>query len=1100
MGSRLLSVKSDAGWRGKTTLSVNDRGERRFLKLENCFVSSDGSEIRQFPGYALLWNGSETNTHGYAGYVEDAVKPIFATSPSEIYPILSYKETGRMLTMKARAKPVHFHGFEQVGDTTVIWGESRFREVPCYSTIGNVLTPAYISVTSGRWVLHMDGSVAAMTTSDDSGAGLNALAVDNTIYVEDLTVADATLQGYIDTNLNGRVHEVKAISGAAVTLHTTSGGTATQVALTDGSFHKVRPSRSNVYSTPSGIDPYDTDDSDRPDDPDALTAWRIVLPLLYNDSTAIECYPAWVANRRRDFGDGLANPSTPYMDVEGIFTSASKRRGVSRREQRKLPYRTNSEAAQDRIVLAAPGYGCMFQIPLKVPINPQNWPFDPETTLNNYGMEFNANSIYDMPRALGIPKARLIDSIYTPAPPSPNIYLPGAAGYSFNAVPFVSDSPDSLGLPPGEYLVSIAFEDEALGEEGLASEPIEVTIPANDYGYSIRINYIHPAYVMPECLAMKANVYIAPPGETAMAYYTSFQLGERPDTSAVVEDQSYEQSSFYGFPACSPDDARAIFRGYTLPLPGDRSDLSEVLDAERLAPQSASMPRGSEACRYIRGVLLAGGNTGNEGGSLQLWAGLASIIYDGQTHTDTSELTIRVRSTTNADIPEPSGNADGDQTDSTLGTAGRYFPDAYQGIEVTSHDLFPAGSSNQQIDRVINPKSVDLTGTFLWHHDRLQMARDILGRTRDAGSPFASQGFSRLNRTVWYRMPKGQLQVGDPGAPGRSSKAAIQFIDPNRGDDITAIGNLAGTAIICSRRETYSMAWYRFPNGEVPQLLSNEHGCIAANSMVEFDGGVAWIGSRGPVAMGGSLTFIGDDVKDDFVGPTKRYLHDQRGMMRHCWGAHDSIRGLVLWGMVTSDNDLSINYEGNPNTTWSLSTDEAKSRFPCDEVLVWSYKTNSFSTWVPPQPIFWMREVRIADGSLVMAFLAEDGNLYYLKDSATNPEDMTIVSTYIGGETMDNLNVQAVQMRYTLVGTGSSEAKVYLQKTEYEDDGSLTTTNTDWEDIGTSTLTVGSDDTWRLGQRRRFLGIGIDGEEVAVKLQIRGSAQVRIADLSLEVG
>lgn len=1112
MGQRLLSVKGETGWRGKSTQSVSDRGQRRFLKLENCYVSADGSEIRQFPGYTLLWDGSSANTFGYAGYAVDAVKPIFETTPSETYQLLSYQETARLLKMRARAKPVHFHGFEQVGDTTVIWGESRFREVPLLDASRVRLTIGSISVVSGRWVLNMvkatdgtAGTIAGLSTDDASGAGLNGVEPDNVVYVEGVTVTDATLQGLINTNLNGSCHEVKARSGSALTLHTTTSATATSVAVSAGDVHKVRPSRSNTYSTPNAVAAYDADYDKRPDDPDALTSWRIVLPLLYNDSTTQECYPAWVANRQRDFGDGLHQPTAVYMDVEGLWTRDDKRRGASRREQRQLPYRTNSEAAQDRIILAAPGYGCMFQIPLKVPIDPDNWPSTPD--LPGYGIAVQSNDIYDKPRALGIPKARLIDSPYTPAAPSPGIFQPGAQGFNFNAVPIASGSPE-FGLAAGEYLVSIAFEDEALGEEGLASEPITVTIPANDYAYTIAINYIHPGYVMPECLALKCNVYIAPPGETAMAYYTSFPLGNRPATAGltVYFEQSYDTSSKYGLLQTSPDDPKALYGHYELPMLGDGSDISAELDAERLAPQSASMPRGSEACRYIRGVLLAGGNTGNEGGSLQLWAGIGSLLFGtNAAEMEPNELIIRAHGQSTAAIP---GSAtDGGSAGSTLGTAGRYFPDAYSGIDVTSLDLFPSGATNQTVDRVVNPRTIDLNnpGSAIHHNERLQLIRDIFDRTRTAGSSPTTVSLSRPNRTIWYRMPKGQLQIGDPGAPSRSSKAAIQFIDPNRGDDITAIGQLAGSALICSRRETYSMSWYRVPGGEVPQLISNEHGCIAANSMVEFDGGVAWLGERGPVAMGGTLQYVGADVQEDFFGSTKRYLHDSRGMMRHSWGCHDATRGIVMWGLITSDNDLSITYQGNPDTTWTLSTDEAKSRFPCNEVLVWSYRANAFSTWVPPQPIFWMRQVRVADGSMVTAYLAEDGNLYYLNDAALNGEDTTIVSTYIGAETMDNLSVQGVQMRYTLYGTGTNEADIKLLKSDFGDDGSVPNlpltrgATSDWQDLGSATLAVGDDETWRLGQRRRFTHLGVDAEEVAVKIVIRGTAQARIADIALEV-
>ncbi len=1207
MGQRLISLKGDGPWRGKTTKNVNDRGQKRLLKAENCYVSSDGAEIRHFPGFQTLVDlSSDNNVKGYERYITDGVKPIFETTPSDLYKFLSYRETARdPFYLLARAKPTHLHGFEQVGDTLVVFGESRFREVPIMSDTGVVLTLSSVSVSSGRWVLTMSGTVAAIVLpwggfADDNG--MNGVAISNILYCEGIHVADAAMQAFIDTNLNNLMHEVKAVSGATITLHATTAATGTSAASA-GEVHKVRPNRSNIYSTPAGVGPYSDAIQNRCDDPDALTSWRVISRL--GDDITPECYPAWVANRTRDFGDGVGHPSTAYMDTEGVFTQDNGRRGVSRRETRKLPFRLNPECAQDRIILAAPGYGCIFQIPLKVPINPQNWPDSPD--VDTFGIWYQANDIYDKPRALGIPKARLIDSIYTPGLPSPSVNP--SAGFNFAAVPSNLGSPE-YGLAAGEYLVAIAYEDEALGEEGLASEPIVVTIPSNDYAYTIGINYDHPGYIMPECAANKINVYIAPPGQTALAYFTSFQLGAYPYLDASIQGTNYDESARYGFRACSPSNPYALWREYQLRLPQGTLDINDVLDAERLAPQSASMPRGAEAARYIRGVLLAGGATGNTGGSLELWAGLGSAAFSSSIFQDARGFQILTRPTTTA---APDTGTDGSANDGTLGTAGRFFPDAYQGIEVASADLFPSGSINQQIDRVVNQKTTDpaAAGAVFQHIDFLQLTKDIWGNVRFAGSPTGITEQARTNKMIWYRMPKGQLQVGDPGAPWRSSKAAIQFIDPNRGDDITAIGNLSGTAIVCSRRESYSMSWYRVPGGEVPQLLSNEHGCIAANSMVEFDGGVAWLGEKGPVAMGASLQYIGDDVKEDFTGALTRYVTDTRGMMRHSWGCHDSVRGLVMWGLLTNISTHTIDEEGI-SYAWNSATDEILSRMPCDEVLIWSYRSNAFTTWRPPSglEILWMREIRDGEGRLFVAFLAADGRIYKLDDAsndvttysyasfastisnqeflAANDGDestsltltvsfpgvdggaitgrdsgihfaagklveqidadgkivgettiastgtvtstsialtltaaltwtagdtfrigarqrMTLIGTYLGGETMDTVSVQGLQVRYTLFGTGRANAKAtYLATDINQITNSAAKTEIgsggEWKLLGTSSAASQTDPAGRVGRRIKLSEGGVDAPEVTVKVEVSGAAQTRISDLALEVG
>jgi hypothetical protein len=1228
MGQRIVTLKNQA-WRGKTTLNVSDRLERNFLKLENCYVSSDGAEIRHFPGFITLMDLTQQNNPdgGFARYVTDGVKPVFETSPSERYQLLSYQETQRISSLRARAKPTHFHGFEQIGDTLLLWGESRFREVPILQNVAFPTTPPdindrkvlkvqSISVQGNLWWITLDDTFNAINSAlyDFQSCGYNGVSAGNVVYFEGVTVADPVDQAIVDASLNGRVHEIKDSTTYAasntIVLHTqpnlgSPSMMSGNVACSAGEIHRVRYNRTNVYSTPDGLPIYATAAGNRPDDPQALTSWRVIRSVD-PDNTAPECFPAWVANRTRDFGDAFNNPAIAYQDTEGWWLTATGTRGVSRREQRRLPYRTNPEAAQDRLILAAPAYGCLFQIPLKVPINPQNWPFTPtDAEVFNYGIQYHCNDIYDKPRSLGLPKARLIDSIFTPAMESPN--STPIAGFNFSAIPVAADTP-TLGLPAGEYLVSISFEDEALNEEGLASEPITVTIPAGGFAYTIGIHYIHPGYIMPECLATKINVYIAPPGESAMAFYTSFPLGARPYLAASIIDTNYDASARYGFPSVSPSNPYAFLRQWQLPLPDQQSDLSQVIDATRLAPQSASMPRGAEAARYIKGTLIAGGHTGNTGGSLQLWESKASIVYTNSTHKAYDEMIIRRHDKLSAN-PD-AADVDGDSTTSTLGCAGRSFPDAYSGIEVTSLDLFPSGSINQQVDKVMNPRATDLRNDPFGqpHWEFVKLTRPIVGYQRESGSPEeVPSAYTRYERSVWYRMQKGQIQVSDPGAPHRSNKSAIQFIDPNKGDDVTAIGTLAGSAIICSRRETYSMAWYRAPAGEVPQLVSNEHGCIAANSMVEFDGGLAWIGERGPVAMGGGLQWIGEQVAQDFYGTNARYAHDSRGMMRHAWACHDASRGLVMWGLATKDGVTSeTNSVEDDGVTynWSGASDELKSRWPCDEVLIWSYRSGAFSTWRPPTglEILWMRPIRVASGELVVAFLAKDGRLYGLYDDKNDTtrksnifqatskgsndttitldtstigfasidgelgsfgslvgrsqgaffrtgmlveqlddngeivaervissidsktsttitvtlsgsctwttttkwrvggrQKATILSTFIGMEAMDNMAVQGVQMRYNLYGAGSANAKVTLIKSDYLNDETIPKTvtagGTRWQNLGESILTESSTQ----GRRRRFQDVGIDGEEVAVKIELTGTAQCRITDIGLEV-
>lgn len=1201
MGNNLISLKGDGGWRGKTCIGTTDRGARRFLKLENCYVHGDGGELRHFPGFSTILDLSdENNGAGYGRILTEAVRNVFATSPSETYQYYYSGADSNVQTLRSFAKMAHLHWFEQIGNTLLIGGESHFRQIPVYKTRvpAVLLTVAYIVVSSGRWVLRMSDNVPTSNGERDTdGASLNGLKVGQVIYVSgDLRVGDSALQTAIDTNLARFVHEVKAISGNDVTLHTTTSATSSGTAVTNTTpvyLTRVAFNRDNLYSTPSGVYPWTSTLNNRPTDPDALTSWRVIAPLS-RTNTALSCHPAWVANRQRDFGDQVGSP-----DIEGVWLDSTGTRGVSRREGRQLPYRMNPDCATDRVLIAAPGYGCMFQIPLKIPTQPD---FDypaPSPGGDDYGPLMASNSIYDKPRSLGIPKGRLIDSLSTPAPPSPS----DTTGYNFNLTAIVG-SPE-FGLTPGEYWVSIAYEDEALGEEGLASEPIIVTVPSNQYAYAININYIHPGYIMPECLATKVNVYLSAPGEEAMAFYASFPLCEIGSTVTTVNDSSYSMSGVYGFEPCSPMHSTGIYHQIRLPMIGSGDLVEDVLDAERLAPQSSSMPRGAECVRYVRGVMIAGGAPGNSGGAMQLWQAKASMRFEPlETFDQLDEMYIKVHG---EDLTVPNATQDGDAQTSTLGIAGRAFPDAYQGIEVVSKELWPVGSVNQRIDRVVNRRSWQIQGSssYFLHFERVRLSRDVFDRIRTAGTSPSTTTSSQSNKDVWYVMPRGQIQLGDPGAPWRSSKSSIQITDPKRGDDIVAIGEISGNVIVCSQCETYSFSWYRNAGSEIPNLVHSKYGCIAANSMVEFDGGLAWLSEHGPVAMGATLQHVGIDVHEDFDGSNPRYLCDSRGMMRHAWGCHDMSRSIVMWGLVTDETQelFYTNEVTGDYYTWDELDDGGKSRMPCDEVLIWNYKTNAFSTWRPPSglEIYWMRQLRDEDGVVRTCFLARDGRIYALDDvchdtamtviegtvtarqitesttlaftisvgtgqNGTAPtghngdrrhlragmlveiidldgdvvhettiasittvsssggtivmtdgatwkegyavrigarQRATIIGTYLGAETMDNLSVQGVQMRYSLEGTGTAHARVSAYKTEFTDEGPTPRTiafspQTKWTLLGDALTST--DESMRVSRRRTFKQGGVDAQEVAVKIELSGSSQTRIQDIALEVG
>jgi len=198
---------------------------------------------------------------------------------------------------------------------------------------------------------------------------------------------------------------------------------------------------------------------DRIDDWNALTSWRIVPALSLSLSNAAQhtSHPAWVANRQRDFGDANAGASAVgYASkfTEGInVRTGGVTRGVSRREQRELPYRIVPEPAGDRILIAAPGYNCMFQVPLMVPFNPAEFPPTPDSDFS-IGVPWFGNDIYDKPRALGVPKCRLIEPVFTPAPPSPD---QNSDTGNYSHLLLAIDATPTVGFPAGKYRMCATY-------------------------------------------------------------------------------------------------------------------------------------------------------------------------------------------------------------------------------------------------------------------------------------------------------------------------------------------------------------------------------------------------------------------------------------------------------------------------------------------------------------------------------------------------------------------------------------------------------------------------------------------------------------------
>jgi hypothetical protein len=1017
VGYRLLSIKGELGWGGLTRQQVNDRGQRQFLKLENCYVSGDGQELRTFPGFGTFIDLNDiNNSTGFSRYAPDAVRPVLELpelfSPNQTLLTTEYShsefprsrkayDAATSQTVYSRAKPTSLFGFEQIGNEIFVIGESRFRENPIYDASSTQLTVTNYINLSGASTGAACGVRLSGTPGNydfDAAAGGNGLQISDVVYFEGLTSTDPDTQAVLDADINGKMHEVSAIVGQNITLTTTqsvaiSSGAPQPAAV--GEIHRIRPNRSYNYPT-TAQGPYVADLDDRPDDPDALTVWRVIqgvdmLDLVTQNN--YPCYPAWVANRVRDFGDGLRTPD--IYTREGHLTGGSLLSPTSfrsRREQRRLPYRPCLEPAFDRIIVAAPQYSCMLQIPAVVQTDPETWQTGTPTTR---GLSWRNNDIYDKPRALGLPKPRLVegpDSLLSPRAWGPSPYAVEAGGLWIAQLQYGWTIDANFQMSPGTYQAAAAFFDPGTGEEGLASNPITAVIPdkqVNEYAWTVRIPYVHPGYVMPESMPSFINVYLSEKNGSALGYYGTFDLMGGSYYNLEPEDAS-------GLFGLDPDFEQKVVGEFLLPLPADSQDPAASIDFERAPPLFAGMPRGSEACRYIRGVLFSGGCMGNAGADKQLWAGEASIDWRSNGYLSPNDrLLIAAHNTSSPGLALSAYQLDGGYQGGPMGGAGRCFPDAYQGVEITESDLLPRSSNNIRVDQVLNrfaqnDQSFGLRANqqALVHYEQIKLTRPIMDRFRNSGTSPTQLNFKSLQQPVHYVMPRGQLQISDPGEPGRASKAFIKIVDPKRGGDIKAIGQLNGNAIVCTQNETYSYSWFRNVGADEPNLVSEQFGCIGSNTMVEFDGGLAWLSSRGPVALGQGIQHVGLPIAESFYRPvgntSAEYLRDSQGMMRHSWGVHDEQRGLVMWGLVTATATSSITWEGQTYTGPNSSsvTDEMLSRWPCDEVLIWSYKANAFSTWRPPAglEILWMRPLRDSKGVVRMCFLAADNVIYSLDD------------------------------------------------------------------------------------------------------------------------
>ena len=119
-----------------------------------------------------------------------------------------------------------------------------------------------------------------------------------------------------------------------------------------------------------------------------------------------------------------------------------------------------------------------------------------------------------------------------------------------------------------------------------------------------------------------------------------------------------------------------------------------------------------------------------------------------------------------------------------------------------------------------------------------------------------------------------------------------------------------------------------------------------------------------------------------------------------------------------------------------------------------------------------------------------------------------MLSTYAGGGAMDNLNVQGVHARYTVVGysgttanvTYSAQANTTLHVSDLDYREVKVNPDEAWVNLGEPVWSSTTNTQTYIARRRCIKQGGADAPEIAIELEIASSAQVRFVDIGLEVG
>lgn len=958
----------------------------QFELLENCYVA--GGEIRAFPGSQVVLDpvtderlATDTTPFSPRGYDRDhydAQRPTYTTSGSYKVP------TTPTESQIVWTRPTTLHSVHFLANRWVFVGESDGRREPIY----NAGRTAWVYVTAYQG----DGAgtnfdITLNAAPDDTANVFNAVRAGSTIYLEGLTGDHAAV-------LNNKQHLVSAVVGSVVTI--TTNYTGSHAAFTGQTGFIGRVTHSYNFNNLGQQNAYEVGA-----DLESLTVWRTQTNSASADNPDDLLYCSHVANRRRDFGDATGNI------LEG---SSEAGYAYSRRIQKPLPYRVVPHHAGNRLVLAAPGYGCVFQVPHVVPSALNG-------TSGASGAGGQSNSDLDQPRALGVPKCVAVTD------PDNNSTDSGHIRTVVSAVDAFGGSDGSVSGRVGTYKWRFAYRDEATGEIGIPSDEVEVTTTSGSPTYQgLRFPIYFPGYLMPECLAYSILAYRTK--KDGEEYFLNEVIPMRSmDPSGSALDPG-EESGRYGMkPAGSASTVGYWF--HIIYQPNYKSDADlEAASGDNVMPDgNKQMPMGCKAAYTYRGYTLFGGALGDSGPWREMQTGMLQALYEkvasganaiGYYH---DRLSSRFSPAAGTVTPYMSIS-----TPFNIGSA--IIPPAYAGQQLYCPSILPYPAHLVTLDVMTNT-SVPTPTAGTWYDTRKSLP-DVQYRILE--SPIRSDVDYPVNRgECFLLLPRNQVQVSNPDHPGETPATNTIVLANEHGEDVEAMGSYAGQPVLATRTKTYMLGFSTTPVGANPEIVSDRFGCIAPNTMVEFDGGCAWISDRGPVALtGNGFQWIGKPLHKWFTESTSRYKRDSLGMMRHAWACHDPIRGLIYFGLFAdlqagTSAEATVSYRGT-SYSWtdtdgvgSLTADQIRSRFPCDEVLVYSYRDDAWSVWRPHDDLAvqWMTVGQDTDRNLRVFWLGSDKRLYALDDlwgTLDDDSSYTAISTTGSTTTISGLTT-GVRMR-----------------------------------------------------------------------------------------